>query len=326
MKFFRVIKSAAVEFIADKGMKLSAALAYYTVFSIGPVLVIIISLAGLFYGREAVQGTIYFQINDFIGNSAALQVQEIIQNIEKSQLGASGAMVGFIVLLVGATGVFTEMQDSINYIWSIKAKPKRGIVKLLTDRLISFSLILSFGFVMLVSLIINAFVDILQKQLMVYFDAETVYIFQIVNYIVLFAIITVLFAIIFKVLPDATIRWRDAFIGAAFTAVLFLIGKFLIGFYLSHSRIGETYGAAASILLVLLWVYYTSIILFFGAEFTKVYTLNYGGGIEPNKTAVFILKREAKELDYEKLDAPEKVREAETKENVQHGKAEYMRS
>jgi membrane protein len=303
MKFFKVAKNAAVEFLADKGMKLSAALAYYTVFSIGPVLVIIISLAGLFYGREAVQGKIYHQINGLIGNAAALQVQEIIQNIEKSQLGASGAVVGVIVLLVGATGVFTEMQDSINYIWSIKAKPKRGLVKLLIDRLISFSLIISFGFIMLVSLIVNALVDLLQEQLMRYFDSVTVYIFQGVNLVVLFVIITLLFSIIFKVLPDATIRWRDAMTGAAFTAVLFLIGKFLIGFYLSHSNIGETYGAAASIILVLLWVYYTSIILFFGAEFTKVYTLNYGGGIEPNKTAVFILKREAKELNYEKLEA-----------------------
>lgn len=308
MKFFKVIKSAAVEFVADKGMKLSAALAYYTIFSIGPVLVIIISLAGVFYGREAVQGTIYYQIKDFIGNSAALQVQEIIQNIEKSQLSASGAVVGVIVLLVGATGVFTEIQDSINYIWSIKAKPKRGLVKLLTDRLVSFSLIISFGFVMLVSLIINALVDIMQRQLVRYFDEETVYIFQGINYLVLFAVIAMLFAIIFRVLPDATIRWRDSFIGAGFTALLFLIGKFLIGYYLSHSSIGETYGAAASIILVLLWVYYTSIILFFGAEFTKVYTLNYGGGIEPNKTAVFILKREAKELDYEKLDDREGAR------------------
>jgi membrane protein len=314
MKFFKVVKSAAVEFIADKGMKLSAALAYYTIFSIGPVLVIIISLAGVFYGREAVQGTIYYQINDFIGNSAALQVQEIIQNIEKSQLSTSGAVVGVIVLLIGATGVFTEIQDSINYIWSVKAKPKRGLVKLLTDRLISFSLIVSFGFVMLVSLIINALVDILQRQLVRYFDEETVYIFLGINYLVLFSVIAMLFAIIFRVLPDATIRWRDSFVGASFTAFLFLIGKFLIGYYLSHSSIGETYGAAASIILVLLWVYYTSIILFFGAEFTKVYTLNYGGGIEPNKTAVFILKREAKELDYEKLDDRENAR---LKEKIQ---------
>lgn len=301
--FWRIARQAALEFVNDSGMKLSAALAYYTIFSIGPVLVIIISLAGLFYGREAVQGRIYYQINGLVGNSAALQIQEIIQNIEKSQLSASGAVIGVIVLLIGATGVFTEIQDSINYIWSIKAKPKRGLVKLVINRLISFSLIISFGFVMLVSLIINAIVDVLQGQLERIFDSATIYIFQGVNYLLLFAIISLLFAIIFRVLPDATIRWRDAFVGAAFTALLFLIGKFLISFYLTHTDIGVTYGAAASFVLLLLWVYYTSVILFFGAEFTKVYTLNFGSGIQPDKTAVFILKREAKELNYEKLNS-----------------------
>jgi membrane protein len=300
--FWNVAKGAATEFIADNGMKLSAALAYYTIFSIGPVLIIIISLAGLFYGREAVQGKIYYQINGLVGNSAALQIQEIIQNIEKSQLSASGAVLGVIVLLIGATGVFTEIQDSINYIWSIKAKPKRGLVKLLMNRLISFSLIISFGFIMLVSLIINAVVDLLQDRLQRYFDTLTVYIFQGVNYVVLFLIITLLFAIIFKVLPDAKIRTRDALTGASFTAVLFLIGKFLISYYLTNSNIGVTYGAAASIILLLVWVYYTAVILFYGAEFTKVYTLNLGSGIEPDKTAVFILKREAKELNYEKIE------------------------
>jgi membrane protein len=300
--FWRIAKQAAIEFVNDSGMKLSAALAYYTIFSIGPVLVIIISLAGIFFGKEAVQGRIYYQINGLVGNSAALQIQEIIQNIEKSQLSASGAVIGVIVLLVGATGVFTEIQDSINYIWSIKAKPKRGLVKLIMNRLISFSLIISFGFIMLVSLILNAVVDLLQVRLEQYFDSVTVYIFQGVNYILLFAIISVLFAIIFRVLPDATIRWRDAFVGAAFTAFLFLIGKFLIGFYLTNSNIGVTFGAAASFVLLLLWVYYTSVILFYGAEFTKVYTLNFGSGIQPDRTAVFILKREAKELNYEKIN------------------------
>jgi membrane protein len=155
---------------------------------------------------------------------------------------------------------------------------------------------------MLVSLIVNAVVDLLQDHLQRYFDTLTVYIFWGVNYVVLYLIITLLFAIIFKVLPDAKIRTRDALTGASFTAVLFLVGKFLIGYYLSHSSIGVTYGTAASIMLLLVWVYYTSVILFYGAEFTKVYTLNLGSGIEPDKTAVFILKREAKELDYEKIE------------------------
>jgi membrane protein len=294
--FWKVLKKATLQFFADNGVKLSASLSYYTIFSIGPVLIIIISLAGIFFGKEAVQGKIYHQINGLVGNSAALQIQDIIQNIEKSQLSASGAVIGVIILIVGATGVFTEIQDSINYIWAIKAKPKRGLLHLLANRLISFSLIISFGFILLVSLIINALVDLLQDHLKNFFDSISVYIFQGINYVVLFIVISSLFAIIFKVLPDAKINWKDAFTGAAFTSVLFLVGKFLIGFYLSHSKIGITYGTAASIIVLLLWVYYTSIILYFGAEFTKVYTLDYGGGIEPDKAAVFIIKQESKEL------------------------------
>lgn len=305
LAFWRILKKAAIEFFSDNGIKLSASLSYYTVFSIGPVLIIIISLAGIFFGKEAVQGKIYHQINGLVGNSAALQIQDIIQNIEKSQLSASGAVIGFIVLIIGATGVFTEIQDSINYIWAIKAKPKRGLLHVLMNRLISFSLIISFGFILLVSLIVNALVDLMQDRLKNFFDTASVYIFQAINYVVLYIIISSLFAIIFKVLPDAKIRWKDAFVGAAFTAILFLVGKFLIGYYLSHSNIGATYGAAASIVLLLLWVYYTSIILYFGAEFTKVYTIEHGGGIQPDKAAVFIIKQESKELNSRK--SPEVV-------------------
>jgi membrane protein len=294
--FWRVLKRAIQEFFSDSGIKLSASLSYYTIFSIGPLLIIIISLAGIFFGKEAVQGKIYYQIDGLVGSSAALQIQDIIQNIEKSQLSTSGAIVGFIILIIGATGVFTEIQDSINYIWSVKAKPKRGLVHLFMNRVISFSLIVGLGFVLLVSLIINALVDLLQENLKSFFDQASIYIYQVLNYVILYIIITSLFAVIFKVLPDAKIHWRDAFIGAAFTSFLFLIGKFLIGFYLRYSNVGVTFGAAASIIILLLWVYYTSIILYFGAEFTKVYTLDYGGGIKPDKAAVFIIKRESQEL------------------------------
>jgi membrane protein len=299
LAFWRVIKQAAIEFVADNGIKFSAALSYYTIFSIGPVLIIIISLAGIFFGREAVQGKIYEQINGLVGNSAAVQIQEIIQNIEQSQLSTSGAVFGVIILLVGATGVFTEIQDSINYIWSIKSKPKKGLLRILVNRLISFSLIISIGFLLLVSLIINALVELLHARLTAIFDDASVYIFQGINYAILMMVITTLFTIIFKVLPDAKIKWRDSLLGAVFTAVLFLIGKFLISLYLSYSNIDIMYGAAASVILILLWVYYTSIILYFGAEFTKVYALRHGAGIQPNKTAVFIIKQEAKEFAYD---------------------------
>lgn len=301
LRFWRIVKRAGSDFLDDNGMKLSASLSYYTIFSIGPVLIIIISLAGIFFGKEAVQGKIYYQLDGVLGSSAALQIQDIIRNIEKSQLSASGAVIGFIVLIIGATGVFTEIQDSINYIWSVKAKPQKGWLKLLINRLISFSLIVSFGFILLVSLIVHALMDLLYDKLMRYFDEATVYLFTALNYVVLFAVIATLFAIIFKVLPDAKIFWKDSFVGASVTAAFFLIGKFLIGLYISYSDVGATYGTAASIVLILIWVYYSSIILYYGAEFTKVYALSYGSGIQPDKTAVFIVKQEVKEIDYEKV-------------------------
>jgi membrane protein len=301
IRFWRILKRAAIEFIADHGMKLSASLSYYTIFAVGPLLIIITSLAGLFYGRDAVEGRVYYQINDLVGSTVAKQVQDIIQNIEEMQLSHSGAALGIAILLVVATGVFAEIQDSINYIWSVKAKPKKGWLHLIMNRLISFLLILTVGVMLLVSLIVHTLVDLLYGKLIQYFDVVSIYIFQAVNYGILVLIITTFFAIIFKVLPDASIHWKDAFIGAAFTAVLFIIGRFAIGFYLSRSIVSVTFGTAASIILILLWVYYCSIILFFGAEFTKVYALSYGSGIAPDKSAVFIVKREAKELDFEKI-------------------------
>lgn len=295
-KFWLILRQAFTEFMNDHALKFSASLSYYTIFSLGPVLLIIISLAGIFFGRDAVAGKIYGQIQGLVGSAAALQIQDIIGNIEESQMSRSGAILGLVILFVGATGVFTEMQDSINYIWSIKSKPKKSIVKFLLDRLLSFSLIIGFGFILMVSLGVHALVDLLYDKVYSYFTEVTVVIFQLTNYVILFIVITTLFAIIFKILPDAKIRWKDSFVGATFTAVLFLIGKSLIGLYLGNSDVGVTYGAAASVVIILLWVYYTSIILYFGAEFTKVYTMNFGGGIVPEKTAVFIIKQEVTEL------------------------------
>ena len=305
-RWWLIFRQAASEFVADNGMKLSASLSYYTIFSLGPVLLIIISLAGFFFGKEAVRGKLFYQINGLVGNEAAAQIQDIIQNIEQSQTSTSGAVFGIILLLVGATGVFAEIQDSINFIWSLKAKPRQGWLKLLINRLISFSLIISFGFVLLVSLVVHALIDVLHDKISQLINSEMVLIFQVFNYVILFVIITSLFAIIFKVLPDGSIRWKDAYVGAVFTAALFLIGKFVISFYLGASDIGMTYGAAASIVIILLWVYYSSIILFFGAEFTKVYTLNFGKGIIPDKTAVFIVKQEVTELSTPIPEVPRK--------------------
>jgi membrane protein len=217
----------------------------------------------MFYGREAVQGRLYGQISGLIGSDAALQIQEIIKKTQHANKSFIGTVVGTVVLVIGATGIFTEIQDSINYIWSLRAKPKRGIIKFFINRLLSFSLIVSLGFLLLVSLVFSALLDLLSDRLTLYFPDTTVYIFYVLNLVIILVIISVLFAIIFKVLPDGKIKWKDAFIGAGFTAFLFIIGKAGIGYYLGKSNLGATYGTAASVIIILTWVYYTSIILYF---------------------------------------------------------------
>ena len=299
---FRLLGNAGKSFLDDEGFKLSASLSYYTVFALGPLLMIIISLAGIFFGRKAVQGRIYDEINGLVGSEAALQIQNIISNIQHSHATTVGTLIGAVVLVIGATGVFTEMQGSINFIWSVKAKPKKGWLKYLINRLISFSLILGLSFLLLVSLVANALLTLLSDRLIKLFPNYTVSFFQFLNTVIILVVITGLFTVIFKVLPDAIISWKDALIGSALTATLFLFGKFLIGLYLGKSNLGITYGAAASVVIILSWVYYSSLILYFGAEFTKVYALNAGEGIRPKQTAVFIIKQEAREISQSRLD------------------------
>jgi membrane protein len=265
------------------------------------MLIVIISFAGIFLGRDAVEGKLYGQIKLLVGSAAAEQIQSIIANLQHSQQSVTAAIIGIILLILGATGVFTEIQGSINYIWSIRAKPKKGWLKFITNRLISFSLVISCGFILLVSLTINALMELLNERLLHYFKSVTIVVFYIVNWVLIFAIIATLFAIIFKVLPDATIKWKDAFIGSSFTALLFMLGKFLISLYIGKSNVGLTYGAAGSIIVILVWVYYSSLILFFGAEFTKIYSIQHGAGIKPTQTAVFIIKHEAKEIGESKI-------------------------
>lgn len=294
--FLGLVKRAGKSFLDDNAFKLSASLSYYTVFSIGPMLLIIISLAGFFFGREAVQGQLFGQIQGLVGVGAAKQIQDLISNINQNNNSIWSTIIGVIVLIIGATGVFIEIQDSINYIWSVKAKPKKGLVKLLINRLLSFSVIISMGFILMVSLVVNTLMDIMSERLSRFFDEFSVYFFYIVNVLIILFVITVLFAVIFRVLPDAHIKWKDSIIGAVFTAVLFFLGKSLIGWYMGTSKVGTTFGAAASVVVILTWVYYSSLILYFGAEFTKVYAIERGGGVKPNDTAVFVVKQEAREL------------------------------
>jgi membrane protein len=299
---WRAIKTAAVDFNNDNGFKLAASLSYSTIFAMGPLVMLVISLVGIFWGHEAVQGRIYDQIKDLVGSTAALQIQDIIKHTQQSRHTVAGAIIGGVILVIGATGVFTEIQSSINYMWSIQTKPKKGWLKLIINRLLSFSLIVGFGFISMVSLLVNSLMDLLSDWLKNYFSHFTVYFFYWVNVGLTLAAIVLLFMIVFRILPDAIVSWKDAFIGALFTGLLFILGKALIGIYLGRSNIGLMYGAAASIVVILTWVYYSSIILFFGAEFTKAYALDHGKGIRPSDNAVFFIKHQSRPHTQKKKD------------------------
>jgi membrane protein len=283
-----ILKSAGSGFMKDSVPRLSAALAYYTIFSMGPMLVVVIFLANLFLGQQAAEGTIYEQAKGLVGSEAAMQIQEIIKNATHSGANTVAAIIGFTTLFIGATTVFSEIQESINLIWRLKVKAKRGWLKMLFNRLISFSLVVGLGFILLVSLIINTAVEGLMGKLEKLFPKESVHIIYIGNLVVTLFVTAILFAIIFKVLPDAILHWKDVVAGALFTAVLFMVGKFGITFYINRSNIGSAYGAAGSLAVLFVWVYYSAMILYYGAEFTKCYAIKYGSEIRPSEYAVII--------------------------------------
>jgi membrane protein len=264
-------------FSDNNGLSLSASLSYYTVFSIAPFLIVIISLAGIVYGRQAVEGKVYVQISGLIGSSAALQIQQIIKNIQSTHHSLLGGIVGFIVLVIGASGVFSEIQSSINFIWKAGSNTQgKGLINFVRNKLLSFSLIAGVAFILLVSLIVNALVDVLSERLKESFPGYVISIFYFLNIIFIYIVITILFAVIFKILPSVVITWKNAILGASFTSFLFLIGKLFIGIYLGNSSVSATYGATTAILIFMLWVYYSSIILYFGASFTKIMMDNKG--------------------------------------------------
>jgi membrane protein len=285
---WQILKASFKGFVEDKVIKLSGSLAYFTVFSMGPMLIVIIFFADLFWGREAIEGTIYGQLKGFVGSDAAAQLQDIIKKASLSNKSTITAIIGSIMLLIGATTVFAEIQDSINTIWNLKAKPKTNWLKLVIDRILSFSVVVSLGFLLLVSLVINGIMEALGNRLLTMFPDIAVILLYIFNIVLTFIVTSLLFAIIFKVLPDAKIKWKDVLMGAMVTAVLFMLGKFGISFYIGSSNVDNVYGTAGSLVVILLWVYFSSIILYFGAEFTKAYAAAYGSSIHPNQYAVWI--------------------------------------
>jgi len=289
-----MIKEFFSEFTSNNVPKLAAALAYYTIFALPALLILIVWLSDIFYGHQAAEGKLYFELAKLVGKEGALQIEEAVRNTSLARNSQLATIAGIASLVLGATGIFGEMQDSINQVWHLKAKPRKGFgfLKMVINRLLSFSMIAVLGFLLLVSLVVNSVMDIfLQKLSDIFPDVQVifVYLFNIRFYLSYYCLS---FAVIFKVLPDARIKWKDIKPGVLVTALFFMAGKFLITYYLGKSRISTAYGAAGSVIIILLWVYFSAIILYIGAIFTRLYAMRKGSQIYPNKYAVWIEKKE----------------------------------
>lgn len=280
---WKLLKETAAEWSEDQAPRLGAALAYYAIFSLAPLLIIAVAISGLIFGRDAATGQIVGQIQGLVGQDAATTIQAMIEESNEPAANIIASIIGIVVLLFGASGVFGELKHSLNAIWDIEPKPKRGLFAAIKDKFFSFGMVLGTGFLLLISLVVSAGLAAtgqIVTGLMPGWDVIS----QIINFVISLAVITGLFALLFKYIPEAKIAWADVWIGAALTALLFTIGKALIGLYIGYSSLSSTYGAAASLVVILLWVYYSAQILFFGAEFTQVYANTYGSGIRSDST------------------------------------------
>ena len=276
--YLPLLKAAFSEWLEDNSPRMGAALAYYTVFSLSPLLIIVIAVAGLVFGQEAAQGQVVAQLQGLLGQDTAKAIQEMIKNAYKPSSGIIGSLAGLITLLVGATGLFGELHDALNTIWEVPPKEGRGLLGLIKDRFLSFTMILGIGFLLLVSLTVSAALAAFGQFLNSILPSLTA-VGHVLNFVVSFGVVTLLFAMIYKYLPDVEIAWNDVWTGAAATALLFTVGKFLIGFYLGNSGVASAYGAASSLAVLLVWVYYSAQIFLFGAEFTHVYAGKKGSHV-----------------------------------------------
>lgn len=264
----------------------SVIIAYYTIFSLPGLLVIIVNLAGYFFGYEAVTNQIATQMQGLVGGDTAADVQEMVTTASESKDTTIASVLGVATLLFGATGVFYQLQQILNKMWEVKPQPKQKILKLIRDRVFSFGLILVIGFLLLVSLVVSAGLSAVSAWVAVYWSESLIFLFKAIDILVSLGVVTLLFAAIYKFLPDAKIRWRDVWIGALVTSVLFVIAKFALGLYFGQSDPASTYGAAGSVILIMLWVSYSGLILLFGAQFTQVYARHHGRRVVPTEGAV----------------------------------------
>jgi membrane protein len=309
-EIFELLKETYNEWSEDKAARLAASLAYYTVFSMAPLLIIVIAVAGLVFGREAAQGQIEAQIQGLIGEDSAEFVQTLIEASSNKTTGTIATVIGVVTLLFGATGLFGQLQDALNTIWEVTPKPGRGVMGIIKDRFFSFTMVLGIGFLLMVSLVVSAALAAVNEYVSGLFD-NLAFLGQVINFIVSFGVITLLFAMIYKILPDVEIAWRDVWIGAAVTALLFTIGKFLIGLYIGHSAVASSYGAAGALVVILLWVYYSAQILLLGAEFTQVYAKRFGSRLVPDEDAVPVTEEARAQQGMPRAEAVETAKDKE---------------
>ncbi|MCC5920105.1 MAG: YihY/virulence factor BrkB family protein [Cyclobacteriaceae bacterium] len=294
--FIRISLKTFTMFTDDKVIKLAAALSYFTIFAIPGLMLVIISLTGFFLGEDAAKGKIFNQLHEYVGDDAAEQIETIIANISFSDDSLFATLLGIGVILFAGTRVFVEIQDSINQIWGVEARSKQGWLKMIIDRVISLSMMATISFLLLVSLILNAILAALGTEIMSWFPDLSVPYLSFINFVVTYVIIVLLFGLIFKVLPDAIISYYDAVIGSLVTGALFVFGTYGISFYLGQSSLTSLYGAAGSIIVLLLWIYYSSLILYLGAEFTQAFALSMGRKVKPKSHAVRIVSGKKDEI------------------------------
>jgi membrane protein len=287
VNLLQLLKATGKSWVDDHAMRLSAALAYYAVFSLAPLLIVAISIAGAIFGEDAARGAIQDQLAGSIGRESAEAVQEMIKGARNSGKNGLMAIVGFVVLLLTASGVFAQLKDAMNTVWGLEPKPGRAIVSILVDRFLSLTMVAAIGFLLLVSLILSAVVAAATGWLE-HIIPIAPFVWHFASIGIDLSITTLLFAMIFKVLPDADIQWRDVWTGSFITACLFAVGKTLLALYLGRSETASTYGAAGALLLILSWVYYSSNILLFGAEFTQEFARSKGRTITPSSAAIRI--------------------------------------
>lgn len=283
-----LLKEAAIGWVDDGAMRLSSSLAYYAIFSLAPLLVILISMAGLVFGEEAARGQLSQHIAVIAGKGAGEAIQAAVQSSAAHQsAGMLATVLSTALMLFGASTVFAELKDALNTIWGVVVKPGRPFFTLVRDRFFSFSIVLAIGFLLLISLVISVLLAALGQYMSGRFQLPPA-VWQVWDFTISFVVVSALFALIFKLLPNVVLRWRDVWLGAIATSLLFTLGKLVIGYYLATSSIASSFGAAGSVVLVLAWIYYSACILFFGAEITKFYAREFGSGVVPNSRAVLV--------------------------------------